>query len=337
VKPAQSLFEEALAQGARAVEAALELLLPPADAYPEVIHEAMRYSTLGGGKRLRGILVREGARLGGALLESLPGASVSPAVEVTPQAMRAAGGVGALSAAVEMIHAYSLVHDDLPCMDDDDLRRGRPTTHKVFGEGMAVLAGDALLTRAFEVLARLPWAGVSPEVTLAVTGELAVAAGTVGLIGGQVVDLEAEGRFTEGRAAESPGGDGTNDPAALLSYIHAHKTGALFRASLRSGAILAGLSGEALRRVSEYADGFGIAFQIVDDLLDVEGDAEQLGKKTGRDQQKGKLTYPALYGVEASRRMAKEHVERAKEAVSSFGDAARFLLELVDYVVRRQR
>src|SRR5690606_5286432 len=203
--------------GAEAVEAALDLLLPPGEGYPRAIHEAMRYSTLGGGKRLRGILVREAARLGGAPVDGPPGregASEAPApaapgsIPLTPRVMQAAGAVGAVSAAVEMIHAYSLVHDDLPCMDDDDLRRGRPTTHKVFGEGMAVLTGDALLTRAFEVLARLPWAGVDPGAALAVTGELAVAAGTAGLIGGQVVDLESEGRLAPAGDARAAGGAG---------------------------------------------------------------------------------------------------------------------------------
>lgn len=334
------LFEEALAQGARAVEAALELLLPPADAYPAVIHEAMRYSTLGGGKRLRGILVREAARLGREFAEPQSHVPLTPSPRVTPEAMQAAGGVGALSAAVEMIHAYSLVHDDLPCMDDDDMRRGRPTTHKVFGEGMAVLAGDALLTRAFEVLGRLPWAGVSPGATLAVTGEIAVAAGTAGLVGGQVADLQAEGSLAAtGGTAGTTSDDNRRGPDAreLLSFIHAHKTGALFEACLRSGAILGGLDEAALAQVTEYARGFGIAFQIVDDLLDVEGDAGQLGKKTGRDERKGKLTYPALYGLDASRRMAREQVERAKAALVSFGEAGRFLRELAEFVIRRER
>ena len=174
---AERPFSEALSAGARAVEAALELLLPPATAHPQVIHEAMRYSTLGGGKRLRGILVREAARLGGEVGEI--GAIETPdaTVALTPGLLQAVGGVGAVSAAVEMIHAYSLVHDDLPCMDDDDLRRGLPTTHKVYGEGMAVLVGDALLTRAFEILARLPWTGVALDTALEVTGEFAAAGG----------------------------------------------------------------------------------------------------------------------------------------------------------------
>lgn len=331
------LFEQALAEGARAVEAALEILLPPADAYPAAIHEAMRYSTLGGGKRLRGILVREGARLGGLDPGPLPKPFVPSAIPVTPEAMQAVGGVGAVSAAVEMIHAYSLVHDDLPCMDDADLRRGRPATHKVFGEGMAVLVGDALLTRAFEVLARLSWAGVPLEAASAVAGEIAVAAGSAGLVGGQAVDLEAEGSLAASGGEEAGRAQSARSPAETLSYIHAHKTGALIRASLRAGAILGGLEGDDLERVSRYAEGFGIAFQIVDDLLDVEGDAGRLGKTTGRDQQKGKLTYPSLYGVEASRRMAREHVERAKEALSAFGGRGDFLRELADYVIRRER
>lgn len=323
-------FQEALAEGAQAVEAHLDLLLPAADAYPAVIHEAMRYGALGGGKRLRGILVREAARLGGA--PTPPPKATAPArpLVLTPEAMRAAGPVGAVSAAVEMIHAYSLIHDDLPSMDDDDLRRGKPTTHIVFGEGMAVLAGDALLTRAFEVLARLEWAGATQEAALAVMGELAVAAGTAGLIGGQVVDLEAEGSLTNREAAQA-------DPRETLAYIHTHKTGALFRASLRAGALLAGVDDEALESVTRYAHAFGVAFQIVDDLLDVEGDESKLGKKTGSDQRKGKLTYPALYGVETSRRLAREYVEQAKEALRSFGRDAWFLTELAEYVYSRQR
>lgn len=338
-------FERTLKEGAEAVEAALDLLLPPGEGYPRAIHEAMRYSTLGGGKRLRGILVREAARLGGAPVDGPPGregASEAPApaapgsIPLTPRVMQAAGAVGAVSAAVEMIHAYSLVHDDLPCMDDDDLRRGRPTTHKVFGEGMAVLTGDALLTRAFEVLARLPWAGVDPGAALAVTGELAVAAGTAGLIGGQVVDLESEGRLAPAGDARAAGGE-AGDAKAALSYIHAHKTGALFRASLRAGAIVGGLQGDPLLWVTQYAEAFGMAFQIVDDLLDVLGDPERLGKKTGRDQEKGKLTFPALYGVEASRRMAREQVERAKVALDGFGEAGAFLRELADYVLERNQ
>lgn len=324
------LFSQALAKEARAVEASLELLLPPKAAHPGVIHEAMRYSVLGGGKRLRGVLVREAARLGGDVAQ-LHGDEASPqGITLTPELMRAVGGVGAASAAVEMIHAYSLVHDDLPSMDDDDLRRGLPTTHKVYGEGMAVLVGDALLTRAFEVLARLPWAGVDLDVAVAVMSEFAVAGGTQGLIGGQVADLQAEGSLQ---------GEGATDEAdakAVLEYIHTHKTGALFRASLRAGAMLGGLDDDGLNSVSEYADAFGVAFQIVDDLLDVEGDAQELGKNVGSDERKGKLTYPALYGVDASRRMAKEQVQRAADALKPFGEKALFLRKLVEFVYERK-
>lgn len=346
-------FSQVLEKEARAVEAALELLLPPAAARPAVMHEAMRYSALEGGKRLRGILVREAARLGqdrtdvreraetsqvtieattgGLSRKEDGGAAAAPGpITITPELMRKVGGVDAVSAAVEMIHAYSLVHDDLPAIDDDDLRRGRPTTHKVYGEGMAVLAGDALLTRAFEVLARLPWAGVAPEVALAVLGEFAVAGGTAGIIGGQVVDIEAEGSLRPEAAVD------TAVAKETLEYIHTHKTGALFRACLRSGAILGGLDESELERVSAYADALGVAFQITDDLLDVEGDAKQLGKRVGSDERKGKLTYPALYGLEVSRQMAKEQVEKAVDAIRPFGDRARFLRELIEFVYERK-
>lgn len=328
---ATNRWAEALTEGAKAVEACLDLLLPPPEAYPGVIHEAMRYGALGGGKRLRGILVFEAARLGGARVSAPETRAASRPMVIDAAVMQAVGAVGAVSAAVEMIHAYSLIHDDLPSMDDDDLRRGMPTTHKVYGEGIAVLTGDALLTRAFEVLVRLGWAGVPTDMALAVAAELAVAAGTGGLIGGQVVDLEAEGSLTGADVNDA------RDPKQTLTYIHTHKTGALFRASLRAGALLAGVDEEALNRVTRYAEAFGVAFQIVDDLLDVEGDDEQLGKKTGSDQRKGKLTYPALYGLETSRRLAREYVEQAKEALAPFGPKAWFLMELAEYVYSRKR
>lgn len=311
------------------VEAAIERLLPQDSTYPSVIHTSMRYSALGGGKRLRGVLVLEAAGLqgSGAVEETASGGEGGEeSAHLLPAVVRRVGPAAAVAAAVELLHAYSLVHDDLPCMDDDDMRRGKPTNHRMFGEGIAVLAGDSLLTRAFEVVARLPWAGVTAEATAEIVGELATAAGTGGLIGGQVADLEAEGALAN-QAAE--------DPSDLLHYIHAHKTGALFRAALRMGGIVGGADAEGLERLGAYAHHFGLAFQITDDLLDVEGDTETLGKEVGSDERKGKLTFPALYGLEESKRMAAEEIERAKASVSSYPNSG-FLTMLAEYVLHRR-
>lgn len=292
-----------VSEWAEAVEESLDELLPAEDEEPSTIHRAMRYSALGGGKRLRGVLAVTACRAaGGDEVAALP-----------------------LAAAIEMIHAYSLVHDDLPAMDDDDMRRGKPTNHKVFGEGMAILAGDALLTQAFLVLARLPeLISVSAETTVHVIREISEAAGTVGLIGGQVADLEAEGR--------------ANVAVEELQSIHARKTGALFRASVRTGALLAGAPLETLQALTTYADAFGLAFQIADDILDVTGDAEVLGKQTGRDSQQAKATYPALVGLEQARQMAAEAAVDARAAVAALPSPARDVLEyLADFAVRRDR
>lgn len=292
-----------VSEWAEAVEESLDELLPAEDEEPSTIHRAMRYSALGGGKRLRGVLAVTACRAaGGDEVAALP-----------------------LAAAIEMIHAYSLVHDDLPAMDDDDMRRGKPTNHKVFGEGMAILAGDALLTQAFLVLARLPeLISVSAETTVHVIREISEAAGTVGLIGGQVADLEAEGR--------------ANVTVEELQSIHARKTGALFRASVRTGALLAGAPLETLQALTTYADAFGLAFQIADDILDVTGDAEVLGKQTGRDSQQAKATYPALVGLEQARQMAAEAAVDARAAVAALPSPARDVLEyLADFAVRRDR
>lgn len=292
-----------VAEQAQAVERALESLLPPEGDDPATIHRAMRYSALGGGKRLRGVLAVAACRAaGGAEEKALP-----------------------LAAALEMIHAYSLVHDDLPAMDDDDMRRGKPTTHKVFGEGVAVLAGDALLTHAFWVLGRLPrLAGVSAGTALAVIEELTDAAGTMGLIGGQVADLEAEGR--------------TDVTVDHLRSIHLRKTGALFRACVRCGALLAGAGPETLQSLTDYADAFGLAFQIADDILDVTGDPQALGKRPGRDSERAKATYPALVGLEEARRMARQAAAAAREAVAGLPSPGRDVLAaLADFAVGRDR
>ena len=320
-------FERLLAERAAVVERALELLLPPEFGPAATVHRSMRYSALGGGKRLRGVMAMEAARLG----PERPSPRGPVDGEGLAVAVASVGASGTLASALEMIHTYSLVHDDLPCMDDDDFRRGRPSNHKVFGEGVAVLAGDALLTRAFELLAALPWAGVPAERALRIAAEIAQAAGTEGLIGGQVADLEAE------RRPEEKGEWSREEAEAALEFIHRAKTGALFKASLRSGAILAGAGEEELRRITAYAEGVGYAFQIVDDVLDVVGDAKALGKATGSDRKKGKLTFASLYGVERALQIAAGEVERAKEALAGFGAEAAFLMALADYVVARDR
>lgn len=288
---------------AQRIEATLDELLPGETEAPGIIHESMRYSALGGGKRLRGVLaVTACAAAGGDPQEALP-----------------------VAAALEMLHAYSLVHDDLPAMDDDAMRRGKPTNHIRFGEGIAILAGDALLTHAFIVLSRLPeLTGAAADVSLAIIGEVAAAAGTAGLIGGQVADLEAEGRGTQLSAAE-------------LRAIHARKTGALFKTSVRTGALLAEANPAVLDALTQYAAALGIAFQIADDVLDVVGDEATLGKRVGSDAVQQKATYPALFGLERARAMAAEAVEEAKAAVSPLGEAGRMLQQLADFAAARDR
>ena len=286
-----------LAQQQQLVDAELDRLVPPETAAPENIHRAMRYSLFAGGKRIRPILCIEAARV------------VSDAAD----------GVVACACALELIHTYSLIHDDLPALDNDDYRRGKLTNHKVFGEAMAILAGDALLTLAFQVLAQLDAPAASKERLIA---ELATAAGTVGgMFGGQVADLEGEGK---------------TPTAALLESIHRAKTGALLRASLRLGAIYANAGEEDYAALSCYGEHVGLAFQIVDDILDVEESSESLGKTAGKDTQQGKITFPAVYGLETSRRMAEEECARAHQVVERFGDRAARLNELADLIVHRK-
>jgi geranylgeranyl diphosphate synthase, type II len=279
------------------VDAELDRLVPPETTPPETIHRAMRYSLFAGGKRVRPILCIEAAR-------AVAGS---------------ADGVVTAACSLELIHTYSLIHDDLPALDNDDYRRGKLTNHKVFGDAMAILAGDALLTLAFRVLAQLP---APPDRTARLLAELATAAGTVGgMIGGQVADLEGEGKPPE---------------AALLETIHRAKTGALLRASLRMGAIFAGASETEYEALSCYGEHIGLAFQIVDDILDVEESSESLGKTAGKDAQQKKITFPAVYGLEASRRMAAEECARAHQALAVFGDRAGGLHELADLIVHRK-
>ncbi|PYM36353.1 MAG: polyprenyl synthetase [Candidatus Rokuibacteriota bacterium] len=281
------------------VDQALEAFLPPEDTPPPSVHRALRYSVMAGGKRLRPILVIAGA-------EAVGGAPDS----VMPTAC-----------ALELIHTYSLIHDDLPAMDDDDYRRGRPTSHKVFGEAIAILAGDALLTLAFRLIADNAPLVKDPAVLRDVVAEVAGAAGTFGMVGGQVVDIESEGKTIS---------------AQTLEYIHRHKTAALIRASLRVGALLGGGDARAVETISEAGSDLGLAFQIIDDILDVEGSLAELGKTAGSDERKGKATYPAVHGLEASRRQAKLLIERTKQRLAVFGEASGPLCALADYVFERK-
>ena len=272
------------------VERALERFLPASPACPPRVGEAMRYSVFAGGKRLRPMLALAAAE------------SVAMANGRDVSAARAAALPTAC--ALELIHTYSLVHDDLPAMDDDTLRRGRPTNHVVFGEGLAILAGDGLLTEAFALMSREPRdPGAAPRKLRAIC-VVAEAAGACGMVGGQAVDLEAAG------TGASFDGDG-------LRAMHARKTGALIRASAAAGAVMAGASDAQIEAIERFASELGLAFQIVDDILDVEGASAELGKTAGKDAAAGKPTYPALYGLEESRRMAAECVDRALAALET--------------------
>ncbi|HKO03204.1 MAG TPA: farnesyl diphosphate synthase [Candidatus Acidoferrales bacterium] len=279
------------------VDAALDSLLPAETTAPPVIHRAMRYSVFAGGKRLRPILCLESARI-----------FLDPPARVLP-----------VACALEFIHTYSLIHDDLPALDNDDLRRGRPTCHKQFGDAMAILAGDALLTRAFEVLSR---AELPAERCAALIREIATAAGTVnGMVGGQVADLEAEGKPI--------------DPK-MLEYIHRSKTAALIRVSVVSGAIAGGAVAADVERLRSFGENIGLAFQVVDDILDVEESSATLGKTAGKDESQKKATYPALYGLEKSHETARGLLERAHEELAPFSARAQRLRELADFLVARR-
>jgi geranylgeranyl diphosphate synthase, type II len=290
-------LREYMAARQKDVEAALDRWVPPETANPEIIHRAMRYSLFAGGKRIRPLLAIAAA-------EAVSDAPV---------------GIESAACALEMIHTYSLIHDDLPALDNDDLRRGRPTCHKVFGDAMAILAGDALLTLAFEVLAKI--GEVSAERRMEMVRELAVAAGTMGgMIGGQVNDLEGEGK---------------HPTAELLDSIHRAKTGALLRASVRIGGIYAGADAAQLASLTKFGEHAGLAFQIVDDILDVEQPSEALGKTAGKDAAQHKITFPSVYGVAESRRMAEEERLAAHLALNALDDRGNRLRELADLIVER--
>ena len=302
--PARAALSSWMDEKRRWVDAQLEAYLQSAGPCPERLYGAMRYSLLSGGKRLRPMLVLMAAEACGGPVE---------------KALAAA-------CAVEMVHAYSLVHDDLPAMDDDDLRRGRPTTHKAFGEATAILAGDALLTLAFAVLSQYT---EPAEVAAACCRELARAAGAAGMVGGQADDLEAERRSRE--ALQGSAG------LEQLESIHLRKTGALLAACLRLGALAAGAEARDREALDGYGGCFGLAFQITDDLLDVQGDESHVGKRVGKDGAHGKLTYPALLGVEASRRRARELIAEACRHVVPMGGRAARLVALAESVMERDR
>jgi len=281
------------------IEQALEQTLPPEDTLPSSIHQAMRYSVFAGGKRLRPVLCVEAARLFAGTHD------VSGAVRV--------------GCALEFIHTYSLIHDDLPALDNDDLRRGKPTCHKMFGEAMAILAGDALLTLAFETLAKAP---VEPARRVRIIAEIGAAAGTVnGMVGGQVADVEAERKPVD---------------AAGLEYIHRSKTAALIRGSIVAGAIAGGASDADVERLGRFGENIGWAFQVVDDILDVEESSESLGKTAGKDQAQQKATYPALYGLEKSHQIARELEAKALGQLAPFGERANHLRALAQFLVARR-
>ncbi|MFQ5881659.1 MAG: polyprenyl synthetase family protein [Candidatus Methylomirabilales bacterium] len=282
------------------VEGALKRFMPGEETMPPELHRAMHYSLFAGGKRLRPILTIAAAEaVGGRGEEVLP-----------------------IACTFEFIHTYSLIHDDLPAMDDDDLRRGRPTCHKVFGQAMAILAGDALLTEAFVLLTNpVHVSHHDPRLLRTVIHEIAGAAGSQGMVGGQAVDI-----LSEGKAVEMP----------LLSYIHTHKTGALILCPLRAGAHLGGGTEGDLEAITQYGKAVGLAFQIADDILDIEGKEETRGKKVGGDTSRGKATYPAIVGLEEAKRQAQRLVQEALEAIASFNQKADPLREIARFIVSRK-
>lgn len=289
--------DEPLAPLRERIDSALSSLLPVHQ--PQALSEAMRYSALDGGKRLRPLLCLFACEAcGGHESDAMPTAC-----------------------AIEMIHAFSLIHDDLPALDNDELRRGRPTCHVQFGEAIAILAGDALLAQAFEILAANP-AQLPPSTAMEILRTIARASGTQGMVGGQVQDILAEG--------------GEPDQASL-EYIHTHKTGALIQASVMSGALAAGADQHQKDCLAAYGSALGHCFQIVDDILNETGDPSRTGKATGSDQQRAKLTYPRVFGLEASRSAAAQYANKAKTAIGDFDSDANRLRQMVDYVLTRDR
>ena len=292
-------IEEYLQNKKIVVDKKLEELLPPESVYPPRIHQAMRYSLFSGGKRIRPILCLAACEaVGGNTEQALP-----------------------VACAIELVHTYSLVHDDLPAMDDDDLRRGRPTSHKAFGEALAILAGDALLTQVYYILSHHSRkVGVDPGIILQVIEEISLSAGSMGMIGGQVVDLESEDQYIE---------------LPRLEYIHTHKTGALIRCAVVSGALLGGSSADKMNRFRSYGEIIGLAFQIVDDILDIKGEEVKLGKSIGSDLAQKKATYPAHLGLTESMNRAKSLLKSALSKLENLDSRADPLRELAIFIVNR--
>src|SRR5687768_8412085 len=299
-KPQKFALDSYLRESTEAVNDALDRFLPKAKTKPSTIHTAMRYSLFAGGKRLRPALCLAAAEAcGGEQKEALP-----------------------FACAVECIHTYSLIHDDLPAMDNDDFRRGKPTNHKVYGEAMAILAGDSLLTMAFELCSRAgTMDGLEPSRQVQLIQELAIGSGNRGMVGGQVLDIQAENQDID---------------LATLQSIHKHKTGMLIRAAVRMGAITAGATATQLDSLTAYAEDIGLAFQIADDVLNVTGTREELGKNPNTDAERGKKTYPTFYGVEGAKQLADACVSRAIDRLSSFGSTADPLREIARYITSRR-
>jgi geranylgeranyl diphosphate synthase, type II len=283
------------------VDAALEACFPEPRGLTSDLIKAMRYSLFAGGKRLRPILCMAGAEaVGGSGRDVLP-----------------------VACALELIHTYSLIHDDLPVMDDDDLRRGKPTNHKVFGEPIALLAGDGLLTEAFSVMTSPEISDrVPPQALIQAIRLIARAAGPEGMVGGQVVDIQWEGR-----------------PADLdvVKFMHTHKTGAMITASVASGAVLGGADGSQSRAIASYGEKIGLAFQISDDILDIEGDSETMGKRAGADQEKGKMTYPAVLGLDRSKSIQRDLIQEAIDELRQFDGRAEPLRHIAKYIIERRK
>ena len=290
-------LQETLASRRRLIDSALDEYLPAADMPPESIHKAIRYSVFAGGKRLRPILtLLSAAACGGDYKDA-----IAPAC------------------AVEMVHTYSLIHDDLPAMDDDDLRRGKPTSHKVFGEAMAILAGDALLTIAFETIARRT---PKKDVVAPLVEELSRSAGTLGMVGGQVMDLKGENAAPDGN---------------LVAEVHRLKTALLIKASLTLGAISVAATDDRIRALATYGENLGLAFQIVDDIMDIESSAEEAGKAVRKDSDRGKMTYPAAYGIEGARRDAELRTLDALKALDGFDGDTFTLRDLAVHMLKRKK
>ena len=290
-------LERYLKERAQIVERELARVVPEPAGPAATLFEAMRYSLLGGGKRLRPVLALAACEAVGGKLDAALG----------------------LACAVEMIHTYSLIHDDLPCMDDDDLRHGRASNHKVYGEGFATLAGDALLTDAFKVLARAASEVVPPAVMIDTIYELAEAAGSAGMVSGQTIDILGQAETLD-----------------ELEELHSKKTGAMFLASIRGGSRIGGADAQQLKALDSYGRALGLAFQVIDDLLDVESTTEQLGKRTHKDAEQGKVTYPGILGIKRSHQFARELESRAHRALDSFDHRAEPLRQIATFVVERK-